>query len=91
VFFFWLVGGPFGGGGWIVGILVLLMAVSLGMRIFMFSRRRRYFQGQGPGRHLGPEQILARRFARGEIDEEEYRRRLTYLRSQVGPSLQTKP
>lgn len=27
-----------------------------------------------------PEQLLAARFARGEIDEEEYRRRLTALR-----------
>lgn len=32
-----------------------------------------------------PEQILAERFARGEIDEEEYQRRLTALRSS-GPS-----
>jgi putative membrane protein len=29
----------------------------------------------------GPERILAARYARGEIDEEEYRRRLTTLRS----------
>jgi putative membrane protein len=28
-----------------------------------------------------PEQLLAERFARGEIDEEEYRRRLDTLRS----------
>ncbi|MGW2651003.1 SHOCT domain-containing protein [Streptomyces sp. NPDC001393] len=28
----------------------------------------------------GPEQILAERYARGEIDEEEYHRRLTTLR-----------
>ena len=27
-----------------------------------------------------PEQILARRFARGEIDDEEYRRRMDALR-----------
>jgi putative membrane protein len=27
-----------------------------------------------------PEQILARRFARGEIDDEEYRRRMDKLR-----------
>ncbi len=31
-----------------------------------------------------PEQLLAERFARGEIDEEEYRRRLDALRS-TGP------
>ncbi|MEV3858153.1 SHOCT domain-containing protein [Streptomyces sp. NPDC050095] len=30
---------------------------------------------------LSPEQVLADRFARGEIDEEEYRRRLAALRT----------
>ncbi|MFE1175223.1 SHOCT domain-containing protein [Streptomyces sp. NPDC058773] len=38
--------------------------------------------GEPPGsrRVSGPEQILAERYARGEIDEEEYRRRLATLR-----------
>jgi putative membrane protein len=36
-----------------------------------------------PGR-ADPEQILAERFARGEIDEEEYQRRLETLRSTGG-------
>jgi putative membrane protein len=37
----------------------------------------------GPPAHRppSPEQVLAERFARGEIDEEEYRRRLETLRS----------
>ncbi|WP_037972432.1 SHOCT domain-containing protein [Streptomyces sp. NRRL WC-3742] len=42
----------------------------------------------GPGGALhgpAPEQVLAERFARGEIDEEEYRRRLDVLRSAGGP------
>ncbi|MFI6154969.1 SHOCT domain-containing protein [Kitasatospora sp. NPDC051170] len=42
----------------------------------------------GPGGAVyGPaaEQVLAERFARGEIDEEEYRRRLDVLRSADGP------
>jgi putative membrane protein len=34
-----------------------------------------------PPRDLGPEQILGNRFARGEIDAEEYHRRLETLRS----------
>jgi len=34
----------------------------------------------GPGRR-DPEQLLAERFAAGEIDEEEYQRRLQVLRS----------
>ncbi|MCL6735976.1 SHOCT domain-containing protein [Streptomyces neyagawaensis] len=36
--------------------------------------------GPPPG-GLSPEQLLAERFARGDIDEDEYRRRLTVLRS----------
>jgi putative membrane protein len=32
-----------------------------------------------------PEQLLAERFARGEIDEDEYRRRLDVLRETAGP------
>jgi putative membrane protein len=35
--------------------------------------------GRRPGAGT-PEQILARRFARGEIDDEEYRRRMEQLR-----------
>jgi putative membrane protein len=37
--------------------------------------------GSGPRRDDDPEQILARRFAAGEIDEDEYRRRLEALHS----------
>jgi putative membrane protein len=38
---------------------------------------------QQPRTHVppSPEQLLAERFARGEIDEEEYGRRLSVLRS----------
>ncbi len=37
--------------------------------------------GFGPPPWDHPEQVLARRFANGEIDEEEFRRRLEVLRS----------
>ncbi|WP_235465941.1 SHOCT domain-containing protein [Streptomyces platensis] len=39
-------------------------------------------RGEPPAHRGGPhaEQILAERYARGEIDEEEYRRRLATLR-----------
>ncbi|MFG2907794.1 SHOCT domain-containing protein [Kitasatospora sp. NPDC048286] len=40
--------------------------------------------GQG-GQRPAPEQLLAERFARGEIDAEEYRHRLDTLRSANGP------
>ncbi|HEY6745733.1 MAG TPA: SHOCT domain-containing protein [Mycobacteriales bacterium] len=37
--------------------------------------------GRPVDRPPSPEQVLAERFARGEIDEEEYRRRLETLRA----------
>ncbi|MFI2610428.1 SHOCT domain-containing protein [Kitasatospora sp. NPDC018619] len=40
--------------------------------------------GQGSPR-VPPEQVLAERFARGEIDAEEYRHRLETLRAVNGP------
>lgn len=82
----WLIFRPFFFGGWLILLIVLLMLVSLGMRIYMFSRRRRFFNGGG-GTRQGPEQILARRFAMGEIDEAEYQRRLAALKN---PTLPTK-
>jgi putative membrane protein len=47
------------------------------------------YLGRTPDRSGGSarptaEQVLAERFARGEIDEEEYRRRLETLRSHAG-------
>lgn len=39
--------------------------------------------GQAPT--TGPEGILAERFARGEIDEEEYRRRIAVVRHAATP------
>ncbi|MGY3205917.1 SHOCT domain-containing protein [Streptomyces sp. TE5632] len=36
--------------------------------------------GRPAPEHPAPEQVLAERFARGEIDEDEYRRRLAVLR-----------
>lgn len=36
-----------------------------------------------------PEEILARRFARGEIDDDEYRRRLATLRSGGHPEVRS--
>ncbi|MGA2873215.1 MAG: SHOCT domain-containing protein [Candidatus Dormibacteria bacterium] len=76
---------PFGFGGWLLGLIVLLMLVGLGLRIIGFSRRRHYFKEAARGRASSPEQILARRFAAGEIDEEDYRRRLAALRNSIGP------
>lgn len=44
-----------------------------------------------PGPRSGPEQILAERYARGEIDEEEYERRLATLRGSPPPGRPAQP
>ncbi|MGA8427816.1 MAG: SHOCT domain-containing protein [Candidatus Dormiibacterota bacterium] len=61
-------------------LIVILMVVGIGVRLYGMSRRRGFYGG-GPGRSgQGAEQILARRFANGEISEDEYQRRLAALR-----------
>ncbi len=56
--------------------IVLLFVLALVGGLTMLSR--------GPKKT--PEQLLAERFAKGEIDEEEYTRRLSVLR--MGPPLE---
>ena len=41
---------------------------------------------QAPGSRQSPEGLLAERFARGEVDEEEYRQRLAVLRGEGQPA-----
>jgi putative membrane protein len=52
--------------------------------LFRYLNRRRVNPGSGGETLPTPEQLLAERFARGEIDEDEYRRRLDTLRG-TGP------
>ncbi|MFF4585395.1 SHOCT domain-containing protein [Streptomyces sp. NPDC001388] len=76
-----------GGWGWFtmsVG-MVLFWAALIACGVLLF---RALSRPAGPGATTGaapprttPEQLLAERFARGEIDEDEYRRRLTVLRA----------
>lgn len=75
--------------------MLLVMVVVTLMSSFIGGGRRQYppYQGYGapgpydqPGSPPGPgpvtpEQILAERFARGEIDEDEFWQRLTTLRA----------
>jgi putative membrane protein len=78
----WGIGGP------LIGFLVVLTVVSLTLRIYMLSTWRRRFRRTGNQGNQGnpqPEEILARRFARGDIDEAEYRSRLAALRERRGP------
>ena len=65
--------GPHGGGfTW----LNLALPLVLGAGVFFLLRRR---AGTGDGERTG-ESVLAERYAKGEITEEEYRQRLSVLR-----------
>lgn len=81
----------YGMGGWGFLAMVISSLLFWGLLITGIVVLVRHF-GAG-GRATGtayptpnPEQILAERYARGEIDEEEYRRRLETLRH-GGPTM----
>jgi putative membrane protein len=70
------------GWGWVA--MTLSMVVFWGLLITLavvLVRGLNRPAGQADGPRPSPERLLAERFARGEIDEEEYQRRLTALRS----------
>lgn len=77
--------GGWGWGGWILTAvamtlffaLVITVVVAL-VRYLGGGHRGPAAPGALPGRR--PEDLLAERFARGEIDDEEYRRRILVLR-----------
>ncbi len=73
-------GGSMAGMGWLwlVGIVVLALVVWAAMRVAADGGKSR----NGSGVSESPEQVLKGRFARGEIDEEEYRSRVTALRDE---------
>lgn len=64
------------GFGWIMGLLIIGLVV---WAVVQSMQQNRSNAVQGAARTA--ESILADRFARGEIDDDEYRRRLDTLRS----------
>ncbi|NKG20928.1 SHOCT domain-containing protein [Paeniglutamicibacter terrestris] len=60
---------------------VIITTVILFGRSAGVSNRR--YEGEAPGRNMA-EDLLAERFARGEIDENEYTARLSVLRRGQG-------
>ena len=71
--------------------MVLFWALIITVFVLLFRSLSRGTSEDGgtttpPSSSRTPEQLLADRFARGEIDEEEYRRRLQVLR-EGGPTL----
>ena len=68
--------------GWGYALMTVSMVVFWGLVIFGIVVLIRYL-GRSSQRSEGngtPEQLLAERFARGEIDEQEYQSRLATLR-----------
>lgn len=82
----WMWNHGWGVGGWIM--MGLVMVVFWGVVITLVVLAVRYFtsdRGGNAGPQQGPrvnraEELLAERFARGDIDEDEFRRRMTLLR-----------
>ena len=79
-----------GWGGWIVMTLLMVLfwaavitAIVLGVRYFSEGVSRRNQGGVWMTRT--PEDVLAERFARGDIDEEEYRRRMALFHEHRSP------
>ncbi|MGW4163264.1 SHOCT domain-containing protein [Streptomyces sp. NPDC004788] len=79
---FWY-GNGMNGWGWfaMAAGMVLFWGLLITVVVMIFRSLDR--AADRPARRVPavPEQILAERLARGEIDEEEYRRRLSALRS----------
>jgi putative membrane protein len=76
-------GGGMSGWGWAamsVSMLLFWAVLVLG-GIALYRALNRPTGGPSAAQHPTAEQVLAERFARGEIDEEEYRRRLETLSS----------
>lgn len=65
---------------------VLLWALLITVAVLLFRTLNRAPELPHTPTAASPEQLLADRFARGEIDEDEYRNRLAVLRAE-GPSL----
>lgn len=84
-----------GVGGWIVMSISMLLfwALVIGVGAILFRALARS-SGSDPGGtptptgsgRPSPEQVLAERFARGEIDEGEYQQRLAVLRGSGPPA-----
>jgi putative membrane protein len=89
--------GPRGGWSWALGLGSILfwalLAVAIVALIGLFTRRSGpeppypgYAAGPGPFGQRGPatpEQILAERFARGEINQDEFHERMAALRAEA--------
>ncbi|WP_327673362.1 SHOCT domain-containing protein [Kitasatospora sp. NBC_00458] len=65
--------------------LVVVAVVLLVRHLVQTPRNPQGTNPSPPPERIPPEQLLAERFARGEIDADEYRHRLEVLRSGADP------
>ncbi|GAB3620661.1 SHOCT domain-containing protein [Glutamicibacter endophyticus] len=73
------VGGPAGGPGWFFLFMPLLWILIIGTVVFLI--RRSGFRRDLHQAAASAEGVLRERYARGEVDETEYRQRLEVLRA----------
>lgn len=83
----WHMGWGWGWGGMMFGGLAMLvfwggLIVLIVLAVRWFGGRPGHHEGAGPPHKLTPLEILEERFARGEIDEEEYQHRRRVLRGE---------
>jgi putative membrane protein len=71
----WMDSDHMDGGGWVMMGIVLLVIIVLVLGLVYFMVRDSSQRGGGSG----PLDVLNHRFARGEIDEEEYQKRRDVL------------
>lgn len=75
-----------GWGGWVVATLTMVAFWSLVVfAVLAIFRGDRDHSAQAP-QERAPQQILAERFARGELDEAEYRARQQVLQTSRDPN-----
>ena len=80
-----MMGGPMMGGGFMVFWLLLLVAlIALVVWLVMRFSPNQRGENRPEAREDSAEHILRERFARGEIDTEEYKHSLGVLRGETG-------
>jgi putative membrane protein len=80
--------GGMGSGGYVlmmVGVVLFAGLVVATIAVLTRGGDRNRPSGRLPSMPRTPETILAERFARGEIDDDEYQARMDGLRRQVSP------
>ncbi|CUR54309.1 SHOCT domain-containing protein [Nocardioides sp.] len=79
----WYDNGGIGAGGWIAMILMMSLfwggVIAVGIILFRGARGGRDSSREAPPTHRRPVDILDERFARGEIEQDEYEARKAVL------------